>query len=406
MTAPRRSLRSRRSLKIVGPLMATGLLLAACGGDDATDSAPAATAAPTTAAPATTAAASTDTTAASTDTTAAPAASGGFATMDEIAALCPADIAPEKLVFSTFPGQQTLIDPVTEMFTEATGVDIEWLENNLGDRLTKLAAEKGAPTIDVALVPVGEAPRLLANGVTDPANTELPNYEQLLDFAKLESGYGVSVLQFGIAYNPEFVEKPTSWADLLDETYAGHIALPSMPNSGGYAFLTMLAKNAGGSEADLTAAIDQVAAFKANAHSFIGATPTVEEQIKSGEIRMYVDIGGVAAGAKLKRDVPVEFVVPDEGSPVSINTLVVPAGSKHTGCAEAFVAFMLGEESQKTWAEQLLYGSSSSIIEFDAELASSLYPAPGADNIVEIDWSVISTNGPDTIDYWNRQVTS
>jgi putative spermidine/putrescine transport system substrate-binding protein len=268
-------------------------------------------------------------------------------------------------------------------------------------------AEKGSPTIDVALVPVGEAPALLANGVTEPTNTDLPNYEQLIDVAKIDGGYGVSVLQFGIAYNPEFVTTtPSSWLDLLDETYAGHIALPSMPNSGGYAFLTMLSTIEGGDESDLSGAIDQVAAFKSNVHSFIGASTTVEEQIKSGEIQMYVDIGGVATGAKLKRQVPVEFVVPDEGSPVSINTLVIPAGSDHTGCAEAFVAFMLGEEAQTAWATQLYYGSSSSIIEFPDDLSASLFPAPGADNIVPLDWSVIAANSADTIDLWNRNVTS
>jgi putative spermidine/putrescine transport system substrate-binding protein len=388
-TTPRR----RTARRAVASLAVLGLALAACGDDDSD------TAAEETV--------PVETTTGDAVTTTAAASEAAFATMDEVAALCPADSAPDKLVFSTFPGQQVLIDPVTEAFTEATGVDIEWLENGLGDRLTKMNAEKGAPTIDVALVPVGEAPALVANGVTEETNTDLPNYEQLIDVAKIDGGYGVSVLQFGIAYNPEFVTTtPTSWTDLLDETYAGHIALPSMPNSGGYAFLTMLSTIAGGDESDLSGAIDEVAAFKSNVHSFIGASTTVEEQIKNGEIQMYVDIGGVATGAKLKRGVPVEFVVPEEGSPVSINTLVIPAGSDHTGCAEAFVAFMLGEEAQTAWAEQLYYGSSSSIIEFPADLSASLFPAPGSDSIVPLDWSVISANSADTIDYWNRNVTS
>ncbi len=37
-------------------------------------------------------------------------------------------------------------------------------------------------------------------------------------------------------------EAPTSWKDLLDPTYSGLISLPAMPNSGGYAFLSMLSK--------------------------------------------------------------------------------------------------------------------------------------------------------------------
>jgi ABC-type Fe3+ transport system substrate-binding protein len=252
-----------------------------------------------------------------------------------------------------------------------------------------------------------ETPALLANGIVEPTNTELPNYEQLIGPAKFAGGYGVSALQFGIAYNPSFVNPaPTSWLDLLDPAYAGYIALPSMPNSGGYALLSMLARIAGGSEADLTVAIDQIAAFKDQAHSFIGPTPQVEEQIKSGEIRMYLDIGGVAVRAKAERGVPVEFIVPDEGAPLSINSLVIPTGSKHKGCAQAFVAFLLGPESQTGWAETLLYGSTSSIIELESELVSRLYPTPGSTSIVDIDWSVIAGGTADTLDYWNRQVTS
>jgi putative spermidine/putrescine transport system substrate-binding protein len=328
--------------------------------------------------------------------------------MEEIAALCPADVAPDKLVFSTFPGQDTSIGPVMAAFTEATGVEIEWLGNSLGDRLTKMAAEKGSPTIDVALVPIAEVPGLLAQEITEPTNTELPNYEQLIDVAKVDGGYGVSVLQFGIAYNPALVSPaPTSWTDLLDPAYADLISLPAMPNSGGYAFLSMISKIGGGDETDLTAAIDQVADFKDDIALFMESSTNNEEQIANGEIGMYVDIGGVVSRAVNERALPVEFVVPEEGGPVSMNTLVIPAGSDHLGCAEAFVAFMLGAEAQTQWASGLYYGTTSSIVEFPEELASQLYPVPGDQStIVALDWPTISANGPDTVDYWNRTVTS
>jgi putative spermidine/putrescine transport system substrate-binding protein len=404
----------------VAVVAVAGLALAACGGDDSssdTTAAAATTAAPaaTTAAPETTAAADTtaapDTTAAS-GTTAAPsttaAAGAGFASMDDVAALCTADPnKPDKIVFTTFPGQKDALDASLEPFTEATGVDIEWLENGLGDRLTKMAAEKGSPTIDVALVPVGEVPALLENGIVDPTDTSLPNYDQLIPQAKIDGGYGVSVLQFGIAYNPAFVSPaPTSWEDLLDPKYAGHIALPAMPNSGGYAFLTMLSTIAGGDETDLSGAISQVAAFKGSVHSFIGSSSTVEEQINSGEIQMYVDIGGVAVRAAKERNVPVDFVVPEEGSPISMNVLVIPSGSDHVGCAEAFVAFMLGQEGQQAWAEKFYYGTTGTATQLDPTLEAELYPAPGATDIVPLDWAVVGANSADTLDLWNREVTS
>lgn len=330
-----------------------------------------------------------------------------LATMAEMTASCAPASAPKKLVFSTFPGQKRLLDSMVQSFTKATGVQIEWLENGLGDRLTKMNAEKGSPTIDVAIVPVAEVPGLLGNGVTEPTDTKLPNYSQLIPVAKMDGGYGISVLQFGIAYNPKYVKTvPKSWKDMLDLKYTGHVALPSMPNSGGYALLSMLSKIAGGDEKDLTGAISQVADYKSNVFSFIGSSTTVEEQIKSGDIWMYVDIGGVVESAKNLRNLPVEFVVPAEGSPVSINTLVLPSGNPRLGCAKAFVSFLLGEESQLAWAQQLYYGTTSSLLKVPDTLAKSLWPKPGATNIVPISWKAIADKAPDTLDFWNRKVTN
>jgi putative spermidine/putrescine transport system substrate-binding protein len=417
MHRPRRKIRSGPG-RFAAVVAVAGLTLAACGGDDdssdTTAAAETTAGAETTAAPETTAVEATEAPATTaTEATEAPATTAmsggaGFASMDDVAALCTADPEkPDKIVFTTFPGQKDALDAALEPWTTATGVDVEWLENGLGDRLTKMAAEKGSPTIDVALVPVGEVAALLDNGVVDPADAELPNYEQLIDAAKLEGGYGVSTLQFGIAYNPAFVTTaPTSWADLLDPTYAGHIALPAMPNSGGYAFLTMLAHLEGGDESDLSGAIEQVAAFKGSVHSFIGSSVSVEEQIKSGEIQMYVDIGGVAVRGAKERGVPVEFVVPEEGAPISMNVLVVPAGNDHVGCAESFVAFMLGQEGQQAWAEKFYYGTVSSATVLDPALEAELYPAPGATDIVPLDWAVTGANSADTLDLWNREVTS
>lgn len=406
----------RRTRRAVAPLLAASLVLAACGGDD--DDAEPVVDEPATADEATeetaeaTAEETTDestaeaTEEATEESASEDATEAGGDMMAEISAMCPPDIAPDKLVFTTFPGQDEAIDPVTEAFTEATGVDIEWLGNGLGDRLTKMAAEVGSPTIDVALVPIAEVPALYANGITDPTNTEIPYYDSLIDVAKVEGGYGVSVLQFGLAYNPEYVtETPTSWTDLFDDAYAGHVTASAMPNSGGYALLSMLAYGLGGDETDLTAAIDEVALYVDNYHSFMESSTNVEEQIAGGEIWMYVDIGGVVSRAVNERGLPVEFVVPDEGGPVSMNTLVIPSGSDHVGCSEAFVSFMLSPAAQLAWAENLYYGTVNSDAVFPDDVAGSLYPVPGdTESIVALDWATISVNGADTVDYWNRTV--
>jgi putative spermidine/putrescine transport system substrate-binding protein len=405
-----------RATRVLAPAIAAALILAACGDDDDaadTTAAPATTAAAaTTAAPETSAAttestsgsdatmATTATSEAGTDTTAA-SGGAGFASMDEITALCPEGERPDKLVFSTFDSHEKLIGPSFADFTAATGIQIEFLSNSLGDRLTKMAAEKGSPTIDLALVPVNEVPALLENGIVEPTDTSIPNYDQLLDVAKIDGGYGTSVLQFGIAYNPQYVTTPpTSWKDLLDPKYAGHIAFPAMPNSGGYAALSMLNRDAGGDDGDLTAGIDAVAAAKSGIVTFYPSSPSIEPQILSGEIWIYPDIGGAALAAQ-DRGVPVEITIPEEGGPAGLNTVVLPVGSDHLGCTKAFVSYFLGEQVQGAWASALHYGSVSSAFTPPADV--EVYPKNNS-TIVQLDWPTIAANGPDTLDIWNRQV--
>ncbi|MFT3852886.1 MAG: extracellular solute-binding protein [Ilumatobacteraceae bacterium] len=403
--------RSSRRRRATGAALALGVvLLAACGSDSessATTAAAATTAVATASAgeATTTAAASTAAASASTSAGSTPASTSGgdgFASTDEIAALC-ADDKPDKLVFSTFAGQQAAMGSGFDGFTAATGVTVEFLENGLSDRLTKMAAEKGSPTIDVALVPINEVPALLDNGIVEPTDTSIPNYDQLLDVAKVDGGYGASILQFGIAYNPEKVTTPpTSWSDLFDAAYAGHIAFPSMPNSGGYAALSMLTRIAGGTDADLTPGVELVAENKSAIDVFYPFSTAIEPQVKSGEVWIYPEIGGSALAAAA-RDVPVEFVVPEEGGPAGLNTLVIPVGSDHASCAKALVSWYLAQDMQTLVARTLHYGTTSST-PLPADVASSVYPQD-LSTLVQLDWPTIAENGPDTLDVWNSKVT-
>ncbi len=392
--------RQRSTKRALAIPLALALGLAACGSDDSGGDAAESTESTEVAETETTEAEGTDSEETTAETEVA-ASEGGFASMEEIAAMCPPDIAPEKLVLSTWASHEDLIAPSLVSFTEATGVEVEFLSNDLGDRLTKMAAESGSPTIDVSIVPVNEVAALYTNGVTEAVNTSMPNYDQLLDVAKVEGGYGSSVIQFGIAYNPEFVtETPTSWADLFASDYAGHIGFPTMPNSGGYATLAMLNRMEGGTDDDLTPAIQVIADNKDEIATFFPNSPAVEPQVAAGEVWIYPDIGGGAL-ASMDRGNPIEFTIPAEGGPVGMNTLVVPAGSDHLPCTEAFVANFFGQEVQQAWAENLYYGSvSASFVSPDGLV---VYPNDSS-TIVDIDWTTLSVNGPDTIDLWNRMV--
>ena len=380
----RKCTRSKMVPSIGAMLIVLALIAAACG-DDAAPAAPEAPDASEEPA-----------------TTEAPAPEE-TAPEDPYLALCPADEAPDKMVMSIWGGHQNNIGDAVLRFTELTGVEIEYLENGTGDRITKLNIEKGGPTIDIAIVPVNEVPALLANEVILPADPSVPNYDTLIDLARVPGGYGTSLLDIIIAYNPEFIaEPPTSWLDLLDPAYADHVQLATVPTVTGFATLAIFNELLGGPPDNMSAAIDAIAERRDGIVDFYGFAPANYPLVEDGTIWIYPEISGVIqqfadGGGSLA------IAVPEEGGAAGMNVAVIPVGVPSEGCAKAFVGWMLGEDVQTAYAINRYYATVNSAIDLPADVAANIYPTdPGS--LYVVDWDFFSENAVDILDEWNRKV--
>ena len=390
----RKCTRSKTVPRIGAMLIVLALVAAACG-DDGDDAAPAAPEAPAV----TEAPAAPEEPAASEE----PATTEAPAPEDPYLALCPADEAPDKMVMSIWGGHQNNIGDAVLRFTELTGVEIEYLENGTGDRITKLNIEKGGPTIDIAIVPVNEVPALLANEVILPADPSVPNYDTLIDLARVPGGYGTSLLDIIIAYNPEFIaEPPTSWLDLLDPAYADHVQLATVPTVTGFATLAIFNELLGGPPDNMSAAIDAIAERRDGIVDFYGFAPANYPLVEDGTIWIYPEISGVIqqfadGGGSLA------IAVPEEGGAAGMNVAVIPVGVPSEGCAKAFVGWMLGEDVQTAYAINRYYATVNSAIDLPADVAANIYPTdPGS--LYVVDWDFFSENAVDILDEWNRKV--
>ena len=390
----RKCTRSKTLPRIGAMLIVLALVAAACG-DDGDDAAPAAPEAPAV----TEAPAAPEEPAASEE----PATTEAPAPEDPYLALCPADEAPDKMVMSIWGGHQNNIGDAVLRFTELTGVEIEYLENGTGDRITKLNIEKGGPTIDIAIVPVNEVPALLANEVILPADPSVPNYDTLIDLARVPGGYGTSLLDIIIAYNPEFIaEPPTSWLDLLDPAYADHVQLATVPTVTGFATLAIFNELLGGPPDNMSAAIDAIAERRDGIVDFYGFAPANYPLVEDGTIWIYPEISGVIqqfadGGGSLA------IAVPEEGGAAGMNVAVIPVGVPSEGCAKAFVGWMLGEDVQTAYAINRYYATVNSAIDLPADVAANIYPTdPGS--LYVVDWDFFSENAVDILDEWNRKV--
>lgn len=351
----------------------------------------------TTSAPATSAAATT-----APPTSGAGAGAGTPAAAEDFLALCPAETAPDSLTIAIWGSHEEAIGEEMAGFTDLTGVDIEWHVDGTPDRLVKLNAERGAPTIDLAVLPVNEISTLLDNGVIDPKDDRVPNSDLLVDVAAgVPGGWGTSQIQFAIAYNPDQVtEAPDAWLDLLDPAYAGHVSLSNVPGSGGYAPLAMFARESGGSEADLVPAIEMVGDVVDDIVAFTDQAQATIQMFDTGELWLAPAIAGTML--QYQQDGGnIELAIPATGGPIGMNVGVIPAGNPDADCALALLGWYLGPEVQAKYAETLHYTPVNTAVEIPADLV--VFPADQS-TAVAIDWAAIQERSDEYADLWARTV--
>lgn len=160
----------------------------------------------------------------------------------------------------------------------------------------------------------------------------------------------------GILYNTTIVQEPvTSWKIFWDETYAGQILMyDSIRDTIGIT-LKMLGYSINTrEEAHVLAAQDALIAQRPLVQAYLG--DPIKEAMIRGSGAMAVVYSGDAIWC-MEENPDLAFVVPDEGSNVWIDNIIVPKTSKHTYEAELFIDFLCEAEIAKANTEYIGYSS-------------------------------------------------
>lgn len=144
----------------------------------------------------------------------------------------------------------------------------------------------------------------------------------------------------GIAYNKKYVkEAPTSWNDLWNDKYKGHVALLNDSREVlGMGLKKHGFSNSSTNDAELKTAFTDLQKLLPNLLAFD------TDNIKQKFITEDAWIGTVWSGdaayiAKENKD--IEYVVPKEGGTIWADTLAIPKGAKHKELAEKFINYLM-----------------------------------------------------------------
>jgi putative spermidine/putrescine transport system substrate-binding protein len=304
-----------------------------------------------------------------------------------------------------------------EPFTRRTGVKIVWINANPSDHLAKMIASKGRPDpYDVVYLDDDiEAEAIDAGVLGKSGASDLPNLKFLYDQAINNENYGpaMNFYSAGIAYNVEKfkaagIPEPTSWGDLWNPKLAGHVAVPTLDNTMGHAFLVAAEHLAGGDESTPEKGIDKIAQIKAQ--SYPGSSPVLDPLLTSGDVWVAPWLNGRTWGL-INRGVPLRYVLPQEGGFFGMTTISVTAGTPHRTEALAFVNEVLGPLSQLGMVSEIPYGPTNKlltpILAVYPDVAKK-FPARPEDiaKLRLINWNVFHQQYPRAVDLWNRKITS
>lgn len=206
---------------------------------------------------------------------------------------------------------------------------------------------------DVVVLPPEQIPRLIQHGKLAAIDyRNVPNFKYVsVNFRDLtfDPGNRYSIPYHwgttGLLVRTDLVKRPiTSWSDLWAPSFAGKIALWPIPR----AVIPIALKTLGYSvnttdPAELEAALQHLLKLKPNVFFIRNDDPTVVPVLADGRAIIAYGWAYDALTAQ-KQGLPIQYVLPEEGTILWGDNFVIPANSPHQREAELFLNFVLRPE--------------------------------------------------------------
>jgi iron(III) transport system substrate-binding protein len=332
------------------------------------------------------------------------AAAGGLAAA--IATACPAAtpaVAEELTVYTAVEAED--LKKYAERFNaEHPDIEIKWVRDSTGIVTAKLLAEKANPQADVIWGLAATSLMLLeAEGMLEPyAPKGLERLDaRFRDPAEPPAWTGMDAWVAAICFNTVEAERlglpqPTSWQDLTDPVYKGHIAMPN-PSSSGTGYLDVSSWLQLFGEEEGWAYMDQLHENIA-AYTHSGSKPC--RQAAAGEVALGVSFAFRAARLK-EEGAPIEVIIPEEGIGWDMEATAIVKGTDKMEAAQTLVDWSVSEAANK------MYNEGYAIVAI-SELAQPVkhFPEDIAEKMIDNDFQWAAENRERILAEWQQRYDS
>lgn len=271
------------------------------------------------------------------------------------------------MLYITTP--EDALAPVREAFTEATGIETEHVRLPAARLYERVMSEFGGGVLEADII--DQTDHILTQNMVDDGvlvQHQIPEDWDVPEIFVDPNGYWYApwtpILTIG--YNTALVDEadvPTSWADLVDEQFAGKIGTtPAGVGASTWTLMYFLREEHGIEYWEDYAALDPVI------HS--SGVPLSEELVR-GEIAIAPTILNLLITAKNNGE-PVEWVYPEEGVTTFPALMGISSTGKNPDSAAIWMNFVMSE-----------YGSAQSALSM-GEVTARNSPVEGYDLPTEL----------------------
>jgi len=329
------------------------------------------------------------------------AAGAGLATLTRFAESLAAAAAEEVATLTIFawPGlvpeilRESSITPFNRNYPKVT-VRLDISTNAV--MYPKILASRNNPVISGGMFNDIFAQKGIADGLWvkfDDAN--VPHRKNIPAEIMTPGGYGITfqLTPFGLMYNPDRVEKPTSWADLWDPKYTGRI---SMWDSYFDAYIAGAVIS--GKGPNVEEGIKIWAKYKQNIGAWVVSPTTEEDLVHRGEIWIAPHWGAWAEQARVQGK-KVAFTIPKEGAVQWAGHMQCMTGfpPKATELSQKYLDTWISDECQLAWVQKGFFGPASKTVKIPPGMLGleAILPAEeAAKRLIRYDVRYVGENIP------------
>lgn len=301
-------------------------------------------------------------------------------------------------------------DKIFPMFNEQyPDVKLTYVAGVATEIVAKVKAGQGNQLIDIAFIESGEQENGRAEGLWEALNPEeITNMSKVGEkfLVKENSGVTVNYTPMGISYNADLVEAnnlpvPTSWNDLTLPEMKDNLTMTEISSNFGRSPTIMLSYANGGDENNMEPGFEKLGIIAGYMPTFAKSAAQLTQNLQDQSAVYTTWTMARSIIQKEQNGLPLEFVIPEEGTNVVPTIASLVTGAKNPEAAKVFINFLLTDEVQKLFATDLYYNPVVDV-ELPADLASLL--EFDSNKVVNFDLSAISQNMPTWLDRFNKEI--